>query len=71
VNQINSLTIQRGDTLRVLAFDAMARFLNYDPDEEAFIIAHEIGHVQDWAACQTRKARASQGLFRQHALLMG
>jgi predicted Zn-dependent protease len=29
----------------------MARFLNYDLDEEAFVIAHEIGHVRDWMNC--------------------
>lgn len=58
---INSMTQQLANgQLRVLAFDSMAQFVNYDPDEEAFIIGHEIGHVQDWVNCQTLKAQMVQ-----------
>jgi Zn-dependent protease with chaperone function len=59
--------------LAVMAFDSMAAFVNYDPDEEAFVIAHEIGHVQDWANCQALKAqKLNQALiWKQHALTRG
>lgn len=73
-SSINSLTtaLPKGQ-LVVLAFDSMARFLNYDPDEEAFVLAHEIGHVRDWTNCQTVKSqKANQALImKQHALTMG
>jgi hypothetical protein len=46
--------------LVVIAYDSMAAFVNYDPDEEAFIIGHEIGHVQDWMNCQTFNAQMAQ-----------
>ena len=59
--------------LRVVAFDSMAGFVNYDPDEEAFVIAHEIGHVQDWENCQTLKAqKLNQALIlKGHAFTKG
>jgi predicted Zn-dependent protease len=59
--------------LAVTAFDSMAGFVNYDPDEEAFVIAHEIGHVQDWENCQAVKAqKLNQALiFKQHAFTRG
>jgi predicted Zn-dependent protease len=31
----------------VYVFDSMPQFLDYSPDEMAFVIAHEIGHIQD------------------------
>jgi Zn-dependent protease with chaperone function len=71
---INSLTAQLPNgQLVVLAFDSMARFLNYDPDEEAFIIAHEIGHVQDWTNCQAIKTqKVNQApILKQLALARG
>jgi hypothetical protein len=73
-SSINSLTtaLPTGQ-LAVLAFDSMARFLNYDPDEEAFVIAHEIGHVRDWTNCQSLLSkRANQALImKQQAIAMG
>ena len=58
---INSETRQlTNGQLAVIAYDSMAAFLNYDPDEEAFIIGHEIGHVQDWTNCQTLKVQMVQ-----------
>ena len=66
--QINSEMVTRNGVMAVLAFDSMAKFLNYDPDEEAFIIGHEIGHIQDAAHCASLHARANQVLlFPQHA----
>jgi Zn-dependent protease with chaperone function len=69
--QINSATVLlRTGQLAVTAYDSMAQFLNYDPDEEAFIIGHEIGHVQDWQNCQNLRAqKVSQALIlKEHAL---
>jgi Zn-dependent protease with chaperone function len=52
----------------VEAYDSMARFLNYDPDEEAFVIAHEIGHIQDAARCNASKARIQQSFIHTQAM---
>jgi predicted Zn-dependent protease len=50
----------------------MAQFLNYDPDEEAFIIGHEIGHVQDWANCAALKvARMNRAPILKQLALTG
>jgi predicted Zn-dependent protease len=71
---INSMTQWLPTTqLQVVAFDSMAGFVNYDPDEEAFVIAHEIGHVQDWQNCQTLKAqKLNQALIlKGHAFTKG
>ena len=58
--------------LAVLAFDSMAQFLNYDPDEEAFIIGHEIGHVQDWENCAALKvARMNRAPILKQLALTG
>lgn len=65
-NQINSqmVTLTNG-TMIVEAFDSMASFLNYDPDEEAFVIGHEIGHVQDANHCAYLHGQASQAVLFQ------
>lgn len=64
--QINSmLATQPNGQMVVEAFDSMASFVNYDPDEEAFIIGHEIGHVQDVAHCAYLHGQASQAVLFQ------
>ena len=73
-NEINSVTMPlRDGRLAVVAYDSMARFVNYDPDEEAFILGHEIGHIQDWTNCQNVKTqKVNQALImKQHALMKG
>lgn len=63
-DQINSMMRALPNGLMVVeAFDSMARFLNYDPDEEAFVIGHEIGHVQDANRCAFLHGQASRAIL--------
>jgi hypothetical protein len=63
-DQINSMMQTLPNGLMVVeAFDSMARFLNYDPDEEAFVIGHEIGHVQDANHCAFLHGQASRSIL--------
>lgn len=63
-DQINSMMRTLPNGLMVVeAFDSMARFLNYDPDEEAFVIGHEIGHVQDANHCAFLHGQASRAIL--------
>lgn len=64
--QINSMmATQPNGQMLVEAFDSMASFVNYDADEEAFIIGHEIGHVQDATHCAYLHGQASQAVLFQ------
>jgi len=68
-SEINSMmTRLRDGRFAVVAYDLMAQFVNYDPDEEAFILGHEIGHIQDWTSCQNIKAQMSQSLLKTPAM---
>jgi hypothetical protein len=71
-DQVNSRVVQQGNQLHVLAYDSIPKFVDYDPGEEAFVIGHEIGHIQDWANCRTglQAAAANRSLFRQHELIL-
>ena len=67
--QINSEMVPKNGVMAVLAFDSMAKFVNYDQDEEAFVIGHEIGHILAATYCASIRAQANQAiLFKQLAL---
>ena len=67
--QINSEMVPKNGIMAVLAFDSMAKFVNYDQDEEAFVIGHEIGHILAATYCASIRAQANQAiLFKQLAL---